>query len=213
MQEDASWKRRTRKGCPLSPARFTTGNSSTRACGPLLLVRISSVGALYRIRRLSASEVRKGGMGRGTSDAGVTGAGGQKLAGLQDGSGDGNDGDERWRERVDRGEGKGEGRRREGGCTASSKVGKKPRKGLCLVRGPVGGRKLRVFLCPPTRLRDRWSFPARQYMSRGRVLALGTSRVARRRASVLPHPHENARPTVARGVWWPLGAGDRKSVV
>lgn len=34
------------------------------------------------------------------------------------------------------------------GRTASSKVGKKPRKGLCLVHGPAGGRKLRVFLWP-----------------------------------------------------------------
>lgn len=68
----------------------------------------------------------------------------------------------------------------EEGCTASSKVGKKPRKGLCLVHGPAGGRKLRVSLCPPTRLRDRWSFPTRQYMSRGArtSAAHGTSRAA-----------------------------------
>lgn len=34
------------------------------------------------------------------------------------------------------------------GCTASSKVGKKPRKGLCLERKPVRGRKLEVVPVP-----------------------------------------------------------------
>jgi len=97
-----------------------------------------------------------------------------------DGNGDGNDADERamakegekerererereWGESA-RVEGEGSGGwvrrhgRRGGKRAASSKVGKKPRKGLCLVRGPTGGRKLRVFVCPPIRSRDRWSF-------------------------------------------------------
>lgn len=55
------------------------------------------------------------------------------------------------------------------GCTASSKVGKKPRKGLYYERRTGRGRKLEVVLYPPTQARDRWSFPGCQYMSRTRV--------------------------------------------
>lgn len=98
------------------------------------------------------------------------------------------------------------------GRTASSKVGKKPRKGLCLVRGPAGGRKLRVFLCPPTWSRDRWSFPTGQYMSRGTRTRSRTARVVpscrhRHRQSFHIHTKTRVPRWWHRGVWWPLGAG------
>lgn len=63
-----------------------------------------------------------------------------------------------------------------------------------------------MFVYPPIRSCDRWSFPTRQYMSRGNAgdpLWSGASRAATTATaapSVLPHPHENARPTVVGSV-------------
>lgn len=133
---------------------------------------------------------------------------GESSRGCRMVAGDGNDDGERWRE-----EGRGDRTRGvRGGRTASSKVGKKPRKGLCLVRGPAGGRKLRVFLCPPTWSRDRWSFPTRQYMSRGTRTRSRTARVVpsrrhRHRQSFHIHTKTRVPRWWHRGVWWPLGAG------
>jgi len=166
------------QGLPFAPRAWARGEeeggggkllSSLWACGPLLLVRISPVGALYRIRRESRRPAR------------LERAEWSRRKGGEEGVGEWENESsrgllwmvtamvmtptrEQWREREggrasERSAGVGGRHRRRGGRrTASSKVGKKPRKGLCLMRGPAGGRKLRVFVCPPIRSRDRWSF-------------------------------------------------------
>jgi len=84
-------------------------------------------------------------MRRETTEEGGVRKGGHQLAGLQGGRGDGNDGGER--RRV---EGGGEETGEERGRIASSKVGKKPRKGLCLVLARASRRAQAPGLLVPS---------------------------------------------------------------
>lgn len=177
----------------LSPA-----NSSTHACGPLLLVRISPVGIA-----LGAARPARGQQGGGEREEG-----GQKLT--RDGSDDGNDGGESDDgEREDRGGCAGEGGEGSegGGAPQARKLGKSQGRGCAWCAGQLEGASSGFSCALPLGRAIGGAFLPANTCPGERVLAS-------RAAAVAPQSfHIHTKTRVPRWwphggvVWWPLGAG------